>query len=238
MVDPGFAGVVDHERTLREAAEAEGRCAVTAVATEDALLDALEEEEPAEIFYFFCHGFTPGDSPTLAADALRLLREEAEKLPDHTAWDLLLNRLAAVPGEAKMFFGNAELTDTELGAASFFRGGRRPIVFLNMCHSADLLPAMGRGLARRFIDSDAAAVIGTECPMTAVFADHFARATFEALARGETVGMAVLNARRRFHAERNPLGFAYTLYGRADARLGATAAAASAPTQAGALHGN
>ncbi len=135
-------------------------------------------------------------------------------------WETLLNRLSEVPGEAKMFFGKAAITETELNEVQFFQGRRRPIVFLNMCHSADLLPAMGHGLTRRFIERNASAVLGTECPMTAVFADMFAREVLAALARHETIGRAVLDARRHFHRLHNPLGFAYTLYGRSDAQLG------------------
>lgn len=78
-----------------------------------------------------------------------------------------------------------------------------------------------RGLVHLFLDHNASAVIGTESPMTGVFADAFARKVFDALFAGDNIGTALWKARRHFLLEgRNPLGLAYTLYGRADAKLG------------------
>ncbi len=218
LVDPGFAGTVDHAKTLAEATG--GRSDCTEVSDGDTLRKRLADPDPAQLYYFFCHGFTPGDDPTIGIDALKLLREQAESLPDHSMWDKLLDRLEHKPQEATIFFGSGELSEGELRKVKFFNGGRRPIVFLNMCHSADLMPGMGRGLTRLFMKSDASAVIGTECPMTAVFADRFGYEVLTQLTEGATAGQAVLDARRHFHEGRNPLGFAYTLYGRSDARLG------------------
>ena len=106
-------------------------------------------------------------------------------------------------------------------ARNFFTQ-RRPIIFLNMCHSAALVPSMTRGLLRLFLDCDAAVVIGTESAMTSVFAHAFALELFKHLFGGSDVGTALWRARRHFLAEnlRNPLGLAYTLYGRATAKLG------------------
>jgi hypothetical protein len=92
-----------------------------------------------------------------------------------------------------------------------------------MCQSADLVPSQRGGLVRVFLDHNASAVIGTESPMTGVFADAFSRVLLNDLfTNGSDVGTALWNARRHFlgPTERNPLGLAYTLYGRALARLG------------------
>jgi hypothetical protein len=81
---------------------------------------------------------------------------------------------------------------------------------------------MSNGLVRVFLDHNASAVVGTESPMTAVFADAFANLVFESLFGGDDIGTALWKARRHFLRDevRNPLGLAYTLYGRANARLG------------------
>jgi hypothetical protein len=220
LIDAWFAGTVDHAGTLTEVAEAGKWAQVTQVNTKQGLIKSLTKAPPAQLFYFFCHGYTPGDRVGLPADALQLLRDEVGKSEHPEAWRILINRLDRGAHGAKMFFGFGELSNDDLVDEEFFSNPWRPVVFLNMCHSADLLPAMGEGLANRFINSGAAAVVGTECPMTAVFADLFARQVIEELARQNTIGMAVLEARRHFHEERNPLGLAYTLYGRSDARLG------------------
>ncbi len=220
VVDPGFSGVVPHQDTLNRAVVTNNWATLHPLKTQADLQASLSGAQPAQLYYFFCQGFTPGENPHLAADHIKTLRDLAATSNAGQVWDTLLNRLSTPPGEAKMFFGTASITETELNDIDFFQGRSRPIVFLNMCHSADLLPAMGHGMTRRFIERNASAVVGTECPMTAVFADLFAGKVLAALAAQKTIGQAVLAARRHFHEARNPLGFAYTLYGRSDARLG------------------
>ena len=56
--------------------------------------------------------------------------------------------------------------------------------------------------------------------MTAVFANAFAQQIFDSLFAGDDIGAALWKARRYFLQQRNPLGLAYTLYGRALAKLG------------------
>ncbi len=100
---------------------------------------------------------------------------------------LLLSRMKSVPGVASMYTGAAAITEDELRSAKFFHG-RRPIVFLNMCHSADLLPSMRSGLTRVFIERNAAAVLGTECPVTSIFADMIAEQVLSDLLTGRSLG--------------------------------------------------
>ena len=124
-------------------------------------------------------------------------------------------------GESWIYLGDSQIKEADLRLLKFFARPRRPIVFLNMCQSADLIPSMSSGLVHLFLDHNASAVIGTESPMTGVFADAFARKVFDALFAGDNIGTALWKARRHFLLEsRNPLGLAYTLYGRADAKLG------------------
>jgi hypothetical protein len=220
VIDPGFAGVVPHQETLDRVVGQGGWATLNPLTTQADVQASLSGSQPAQLYYFFCQGFTPGENPHLAADHIKTLRDQAAASDEGQVWDTLLNRLSTPPGEAKMFFGTASITETELNDIDFFQGRSRPIVFLNMCHSADLLPGMGHGMTRRFIERNASAVVGTECPMTAVFADLFAGKVIEELGAHKTIGQAILGARRHFHEARNPLGFAYTLYGRSDARLG------------------
>jgi len=194
---------------------------VAGLGTEKAVLDGLEAHPPSDIYYYFCHGFAPGRAAVLARDLLLELRSEVQLLTaaaDQRLWQALLDRLGEESEVATMFTGAARVTEDDLRRADFFNGGR-PIIFLNMCHSADLMPSLRSGLTRVFIDHNAAAVLGTECPVTSVFADMFAERVLGALLRGATIGAALLDARRHFHTERNPLGLLYTLYGHDDARV-------------------
>ena len=127
--------------------------------------------------------------------------------------------------EPWIFIGNSQVEETELRKQKPFFQERRPIVFLNMCHSAGLLPSMNSGLVRLFLDRNASAVIGTESPMTPVFAHAFSEKVFGALLKGEDIGTSLRVARRHFLDLRNPLGLAYTLYGRAITRLGSSGTA-------------
>jgi CHAT domain-containing protein len=117
--------------------------------------------------------------------------------------------------------GTSQIKESKIAGLQFFEQ-RMPIVFLNMCQSADLLPSMTSGLVRVFLKKGAPAVVGTESPMTAVFAHTFAKRVLDDLFAGMDIGTALWNARRHFLSSnvRNPLGLAYTLYGRATVRLG------------------
>lgn len=91
---------------------------------------------------------------------------------------------------------------------------KNPIVFLNMCESAQVIPTLSDSFIHFFLDRGAACVIGTECPMTVEFAHPFSEMFFEGLLRGDCVGKAALEASRHFIKDlKNPLGLAYTIYG-------------------------
>ena len=90
-----------------------------------------------------------------------------------------------------------------------------PFVILNMCESAQVTPSLSDSFIHFFIDRGARGVIGTECPMTLEFAHPFAEQFLGEMIAGTNVGVALLNARRRFLEFKNPLGLAYTLFGSA-----------------------
>jgi chaperonin GroEL len=226
-LDSGFGNSADEEKLLRSyGGAAAGRLRVTGPVSDEAtLFGELSHDSPAHLHYFYCHGYAATSTAVLRPDGVQLLRRQIEALPEESAerqaLETLLGLTARMNDESWMFIGGAEIRESKLKRQPFFTR-RRPIVFLNMCQSADLLPSMSSGLVRVFLDHNASAVVGTESPMTAVFAHAFAEVFLGSLFGGDDVGTALLKARRHFLGEdrRNPLGLAYTLYGRATASLG------------------
>jgi hypothetical protein len=226
VIDPGFGEEqpeIDMFESFRAAAR--GRLDIDApINKRQELFAALAGLPSHHFYYFFCHGYTPAGPPLMRRDAVKLLRETVEALPpsERKPWDTLLALTAKMADEAWMFVGDAQITESELRRARNFFRQRRPILFLNMCNSAALAPSMTRGLLHLFLERDAAAVIGTESPMTSVFAHAFASELLKHLFGGSDLGTALWCARRHFLTDefRNPLGFAYTLYGRSTAKLG------------------
>jgi HEAT repeat protein/CHAT domain-containing protein len=195
------------------------------VSSKDGLIEQLTRDPAPHLLYFFCHGYAAGRRDGLRPDGVKRLKDTIEKITDSAqkhALETLLDLTTRMNDESWIFVGDAEVKESTLVAARFFER-RRPIVFLNMCQSADLLPSMADGFVRLFLKRNAAAVLGTESPMTAVFAAAFAKTMFDALFSGKDVGTALLATRRHFLGsdQRNPLGLAYTLYGRATAKVGA-----------------
>jgi hypothetical protein len=101
-----------------------------------------------------------------------------------------------------------------------------PLVFLNMCESAQVFPNISEGLIDAFLKKGARNVIGTEIPMLDRFADLFSRQFFDALFFGldkakqpMSIGEIMYNLRRKFMELGNPLGFAYTSFGDVTTRL-------------------
>jgi hypothetical protein len=221
VLDTGFANAVNHGAALQSLLAEAGTAPVPATSGSD--LIAQLEADPAHLYYFFCHGFAPGHGSAIAADAQQVLNDRIATLPgdsyERRLWENYLSLMGTPQDEAWIFFGTGKVTESELRDHVFFRR-RRPVVFLNMCQSATLRAGISSGMTRVFLDHDAGGVIGTECPITATFADPFGREVLASLLKGEPVGRAVLDARRKFHAKRNPLGLVYTHYGAADLRLG------------------
>ena len=193
------------------------------------LADYLIRDPSAHLLYFYCHGYAATRPGVLMADGVKALKTMIEDIrqkstegdsPTATALEKLMELTSKMAGESWIYLGDSEVKEAELRLLRFF-ARRRPIVFLNMCQSADLVPSMSSGLVHLFLDHNASAVVGTESPMTGVFADAFARMVLDQLFAGDNIGTSLWKARRHFLTKgRNPLGLAYTLYGRADANLG------------------
>jgi hypothetical protein len=103
-----------------------------------------------------------------------------------------------------------------------------PLVFLNMCESAEFYPGATDNLVDVFLQRGAGGVIGTEMPMLTVFGDLMARQFFELYlspdpkqhgSQGQGIGHVLWLLRRRFLNQGNPLAFAYTYFGDATTKL-------------------
>lgn len=88
-----------------------------------------------------------------------------------------------------------------------------PLVFINACESGELTPKFYDGFVPYFLAKGARGVIGTECKTPGLFASEWAKAFFDELFAGNSVGQVVLDLRRRFLAEHNnPLGLLYGVH--------------------------
>ncbi|MET4038888.1 hypothetical protein ABIC03_000573 [Bradyrhizobium sp. RT6a] len=221
IVDDGFVSFVDHRKTLQDIVTANPVLALTQADLNDEIRAALVADNPSDIFYFFCHGMMASAPPALLAEMQAEIGAAVKALDkaSQEPWQLLVNALGGNDGGARISSSRADFSERALRELEFFNGLRRPLVFLNMCHSASSLPASHIGLPAVFLDRDAIAVIGTEAPITAQFGDAFARALLGRLLNGEALGTAMLATRRTFHHQNNPLALIYTLYGRGDTRL-------------------
>lgn len=226
-LDPGFGESATQQALWkRYNTTSGGRINVSTPASDQAsFLRELTSSPSPHFVYLFCHGYAAAPPGNLRQDGVRLLKQRIEDLdpdsPVRRTFETLLTLTAKMGDESWIYLGDSEIKESQLKYEQFFQK-RRPIVFLNMCQSAELLPSMSSGITRVFLDHDATAVIGTESPMTASFASEFARILLDSLLGGSTIGAALYSARRHFLSNefRNPLGLAYTLYGRATVTLG------------------
>lgn len=221
LIDDGFNEYADNRRTLDEVVATRQNVSLLPVDKKAELSAALVSDDPSDIFYFFCHGMMASGAPALSTDLAHEILDAAKDLSqvEQAPWQFLVRTLQGTDGGASMSSGRVTLTERDLRKFDFFKNFRRPLVFLNMCHSASSLPGSHAGLPAVFLDRDAIAVIGSEAPITAQFADAFARALFGRLLSGEPLGTAMLASRRAFHRDCNPLALIYTVYGRADVRF-------------------
>jgi hypothetical protein len=88
-----------------------------------------------------------------------------------------------------------------------------PLVFINACESGELTPNFYDGFVPYFLAKGARGVIGTECKTPGLFASEWAKAFFDELFAGKSLGQVVLELRKRFLAEHNnPLGLLYGVH--------------------------
>ncbi len=200
-------------------------------------LQQMLQDPDQHLLYFFCHGFTERMAADiqLGDDLVAGFRSWYESLPkeQQTGVDEAMSHAEALFDVSDSWLqlsdGTAPLTmmeDTLHDAKAQFRNG--PLVFLNMCESAQVLPSLSDGFIPFFVAHGARGVVGTECPMTATFAGPFAQEFFRRFFAGKPVGKILLDLRRELlimdpdeegNPSGNPLALAYTLYCDADLRL-------------------
>ncbi|NCS33866.1 MAG: CHAT domain-containing protein [Microcystis aeruginosa G11-01] len=183
---------------------------------------ALLDDCDAHILYFYTHGHTRHRQADIGVEEnLKSFISRYESLkkddPRHELWKFLYESVKQDKSEPdsswiELSYGKLELNEL-YGNISQLRS--KPLVFLNMCESAQISPSLSDSFIDFFIDRGARGVIGTECPMTVEFAHPFSEKFLGGLLAGEAVGKALLNARSHFMKLKNPLGLAYTLFGSA-----------------------
>jgi hypothetical protein len=99
---------------------------------------------------------------------------------------------------------------------------KRPLVFINGCHTTNLTPEIAMDFVNAFVStSHAAGVIGTEITIFEPLAVAFAETFFDCfLRRGQTLGEAVRSARLELLGQGNPLGLVYIPFALPGLRLG------------------
>ncbi|SAL68161.1 CHAT domain protein [Caballeronia udeis] len=123
------------------------------------------------------------------------------------------------PGRSSLALTNSAVTLDELTltAPATVQLGGNPLVFINACESAEMSPMFYDGFAPYFMSKGARGVIGTECKTPAYFAMLWAQQFFDIFLKGEPLGTAFLDLRRKFLLEQgNPLGLLYAVHCNAD----------------------
>ena len=175
-----------------------------------------------DIYYFYAHAHVR--NPNRSAGILDAFVDTYQKLPPGgkareafgEAYKLAIEE-ADEDSWIKLTYGRLTLTDLYAGPVRFRSS---PLVFINACESSQLTPSLsGQSFVSFFLDRGAAAFLGTECTMTAVFAHPFGEFVLRRLLSGDTIAAALLAARKHFAENRNPLGLAYSQYGYAGFRL-------------------
>ena len=223
MIWESFQNAGDQNKLLSQLAKtSNGRLTVTVppVNDPDQFYELVENCE-ADILYFYTHGNTRPVEADRGYSELKRVRQRYEKLPDTAPGKAALKDLYNFitepdfePDESwiALTWGRLFLRDLR---AETVRLNRNPIVILNMCQSAQILPGISESFVSFFLDRKARSVIGTECPITNEFAHPFSRQLFNELLKGLPIGEALRRTRRYFIKKRNPLALAYTLFGSA-----------------------
>ncbi len=97
--------------------------------------------------------------------------------------------------------------------------GRRPLVVLNACHTAEIVQSTLGGFVSNFVAGGAAGVIGTETLIDQATASEAMEHFLAAFSGGATAGEAIRLMRWRLLGRGNLLGFCYTPYCAASLRV-------------------
>lgn len=237
-----FDNIAEQRALLnRLAAESAGRFVVDTnapISNEPKFLRMLAACD-ADILYFYTHGFTrPAESDAFDPVADRVRKAFEALPPDERAssglkalYDVITSDDYKVD-QSWIRLSGGRLILAKLMPVDEISLQREPVVILNMCQSAQVMPGLQYSFVQFFLHRRARSVIGTECPISTVFAHPFSERLLREFLGGCTLGEALRRARAHFMQQRNPLGLAYTLFGAAGAQFQAPvvpAAAASVP---------
>lgn len=181
-------------------------------------LQKLLADSDAQLLYFFCQGYTPFPVGAWLGDWKRFVAERAEDDENLSALKKALDAPTFREKDAwiELTRNTVILRELELEPVDL-RG--QPMVIMNMCQSAQVLPQLTSSFVHFFLRKRARSVLGTECPIPPKFASAFALELMPLLLSGAPIGQALLETRRCFaQAFGNPLGLAYSLWGAADAK--------------------
>ena len=154
----------------------------------ESVLDMLRAPE---IVYFLCHGeIDPNQIPYLS------IGEHTDN-PDYEIFPNTLDQWS------RLTKGGHDLDAWQT---------KRPLVFINGCHTADLQPGVVLNFVSAFSDLGASGVIGTEVSVLADMAMKIGEAILDRVAKGMQVGQAVREMRWEMLDRGNVLGLAYTPY--------------------------
>jgi hypothetical protein len=195
-----------------------------------------------QIIYLYCHGHTFVPRPG-ALDSLNAMERSLNQPPEDDdspvvreyRSDLLSSiqelRKKHLIDQTHIRIDNEVLTMHDLRKFKVAAGSSSPLVFLNMCESAQIWPNLTEGLVDVFLRRGARGVLGTEMPIPSRFGDLFGRTFFDGFSEyhdlekypqdgeGRTIGEVLWMLRRRFLDAGNPLVFAYSYYGNAATRF-------------------
>lgn len=218
VIDSKFNFSARHAEYLDELDKRYANLSITKATTKTEILTSVSQKDSSDIYYFYCHGKSAKGGPSIPPELFDALDAPAKDLDtDQLAYfETLQDILRKGPTRASIFNSKAWVDIDDFANAGRYFLDRPPLVFLNCCYSADLSPGLAGGLAGFFLERSAFAVIGTECPVTDRFAHAFAQHLFARLIAGDSLANAMLDARRHFHAARNPLSLLYTVYGWGD----------------------
>jgi len=175
----------------------------------------------SDLCYFYSHGYTGLPNAERFGFSVQDFLKVYDKLQPETknalryVYDDIQNKqFDSDRSYIELSSGKIQLDDLYKRISKL---SQRPIVLLNMCDSAQMIPSLSRSFIQFFLSRQARAVLGTECPIRPVFADYVGRALVKSLLQGVPIGRALLNIRRDAAEQKNLLGLAYTLFGSAEA---------------------
>ena len=155
----------------------------------------------------------PLDERDKVIDSLRDGEFQVLHFATHGSFD------AANADQSELALADGSLTPADLMGGDL-RGlrMRRPLVFLNACHSGQValsLTGLGGWADKFFREARASAFVGTLWEVSDELAAEFAASFYSALAEGKTLGEALRGARRQIREKEkaNPTWLAYSLYG-------------------------